>query len=310
MIKRRDFNKFLALGGLAAAFPALPLRGLRAQGPLAETRLAENIHMLSGAGCNVVVAVGPDSAVVIDGGLREHAGDLLGEINRLAGGKPISTLFNTNWRPEHAGLNYLLAPSDTTVVAHENTRLWQGADFYVEWEDVHYRAMPREARAEQGFYQKGTLVLGGETIEYGYLAQAHTDGDIYVRFPRSDVLVVSDVLGVGAYPTMDYRTGGWIGGMQDATAALLELAGENTSVVAARGPVQSRADLQAQAEMLDKAYEAVADAFRNGRSLEDFKALEPAADWGERWGDPDLFLTQLYRGTWYHIPGRAVPGII
>jgi hypothetical protein len=33
-------------------------------------------------------------------------------------------------------------------------------------------------------------------------------------------------------------------------------------------------------------------------------------EFNPRWGDPQLFLTQLYNGTWYHVPGRAVPGII
>ena len=27
-------------------------------------------------------------------------------------------------------------------------------------------------------------------------------------------------------------------------------------------------------------------------------------------GDPTLFLTLLYQGTWYHVPGRAVRNII
>src|SRR5690606_24629811 len=126
-----------------------------------------------------------DAAVVVDGGLHGHAPALRAEIERLAGGRPVAALFNTNWRPEHTGLNHLLGP-DTPIIAHENTRLWQGAEFYVEWEDRHYEPMPAAARANQGFYTKGELALGDERIEYGYLPQAHTDGDIYVRFTRAD----------------------------------------------------------------------------------------------------------------------------
>lgn len=313
MIKRREFNTLMALG-LAAA--SLPLRaaaqfaaGSEPASALRVSELAAGVSLIEGAGANVVVAEGPESVVVIDGGLREHAEALRAEIERLAGGKPIAALFNSNWRPEHCGLNHLLGP-DLPILAHENTRLWQGADFHVEWEERDYQPMPEAARANQGFYTGGSLELGDERIEYGHLPQAHTDGDVYVYFTRADVLVVSDLLGVDAYPVIDYSTGGWVGGMRDATAALLELAGPTTRIVAASGGVQTREALSAQMEMLDKAYLAAANAFKNGLSLEDFRAARPQAEFGERWGDAEDFLTQIYRGTWYRIPGRAIDGII
>ena len=53
----------------------------------------------------------------------EPGSGLLNEIQMLAPAKRISSLFNSNWRPEHCGLNYHLA-DNTTIIAHENTRLW------------------------------------------------------------------------------------------------------------------------------------------------------------------------------------------
>src|SRR5690606_6293028 len=102
-------------------------------GSLSSTLLADGIHLITGAGSNVVVAEGPDSVVVIDGGLQAHAGDLLAEINRITGNKPASALFNTCWRPPHTGLNHLLAPQGVTIMGHENSRLWQTASFMVDW---------------------------------------------------------------------------------------------------------------------------------------------------------------------------------
>ena len=54
-----------ALGGLAMALPSV----LIAQQNLVTSRLTGDIHLISGAGCNVVVAVGVDSVLVVDGGL-------------------------------------------------------------------------------------------------------------------------------------------------------------------------------------------------------------------------------------------------
>lgn len=306
-MKRRELVKCLGLASALASL-SLPLPLLAQQG-LSSSEVAANIHLISGAGSNVLVAVGSDAVVVVDGGLREHAEALLAEVERLAAGKPIAALFNTNWRPEHVGLNHLLGP-DTRIIAHENTRLWQSADPYVEWEDRQYQPLPKAAQANDTFYESGSLTLGDETLEYGYLQQAHTDGDIYVRFVQADVLFAGDLLAVDSYPILDYVTGGWVTGAQRATDALLDMTGETTKVIAAQGGVYGQAELQAQAELLAKAYEHAAAAFKNGRSLEDFKATQPQADFGGQRGDAELFLKQLYRGTWLHVPGRAVQGII
>lgn len=277
---------------------------------LSVTELADRMWLVRGAGANVVVAEGNTGVVVIDGGLREHAKALLAEINRLTGNKPVKVLFNTNWRPEHTGLNYLLGGTGTRIMAHENTRLWQTADFYVEWEDRAYEPMPTETQANETFYTNGSLHEDGLNIAFGNVPQAHTDGDIYLHFPDQDVLVVSDLVRDHLFPVMDYRTGGWIGGMRDASEKLASIAGERTRIIPAEGGVLGKQAVTEQHEMLALAYEVIGDAYRSGWSLEDLMASEPVSRIGEGWGEGDLFISQAYRGTWYHVPGRAVRNVI
>jgi glyoxylase-like metal-dependent hydrolase (beta-lactamase superfamily II) len=306
MIKRR-----LILKGLGAATLAvnLPLPGL-AQTTFSTTDLGGGLRLISGAGSNVVVAEGPESVIVVNGGHQEHAQALLAEIKRLTSDKPISALFNTNWRPENTGLNYVLGPRGTTIIAHENTRLWQSAEFYSEWEDKQYTPIEKAAQANNTFYKTGVTGLGEERIEYGFISQMNTDGDAYVHFMKADVLVVGDMLGVGAYPLLDFVTGGWIVGAQKTTAGLLARTSATTKVIASAGGVQGKEQLQAQAAMLDHAYAKVSEAFKTGRSLSQFQEADPMAEFNAAWGDPALFLTLLYKSTWYRVPGRAVPGII
>ncbi|MDR0780551.1 MAG: MBL fold metallo-hydrolase [Pseudomonadales bacterium] len=303
---RRTLIQALALSPLALALgvPAL------AQSEFITTALGGNLTLISGAGANVVVVVGADAAVVVDGGLDAHAEALLALIDRLTGGKPIAALFNTNWRADKSGLNQKLAARGVPIIAHENTRLWQNADFYSEWQHLDHAPLPKDTQATTTFYDTGTLALGNERIEYGWLGQASTDGDIYLRFQSADVLVVGDMLSVGAYPLLDYVTGGWIGGAQKTTRSLLAMSTETTRIVAAQGGVLNKTQLEQQAAMLDHAYTKVADAFKTGRSLAEFRATDPMQPFNAEWGNPEMFLTLLYKGTWYHIPGRAVPGII
>ena len=81
MIKRRDI-----LIGLCATCVILGLPGISlAQSGFSTTDLGGNLTLISGAGSNVVIAEGPDSVVVVNGGLQENASALLAEINRLTG---------------------------------------------------------------------------------------------------------------------------------------------------------------------------------------------------------------------------------
>lgn len=306
MTTRRYILKTLAATSLLAGLPLAS----RAQSGLTSTSLGANLTLISGAGANVVVAQGADSVVVVNGGLQANAEALLAEINKLTGNKPISALFNTSFRPEFCGLNYLLGPQGTKIIAHENTRLWQNAEFYADWQDTHYEPMPKAAQANDTFYTSGSLALDGETIDYGFISQANSDGDIYVHFKNADVLVAGNMLGSDSYILLDYATGGWIGGAQKTTAGLLEHATDNTKVIAANGGVLGKAQLQEQADMLAHAYDRVSWAFQNGKSLEEFQAADPMKDFRTRWGDPTLFLALLYKSTWYRVPGRAVKNIV
>jgi cyclase len=285
------------MGGLALALPWQ----LKAQSEIVVTPLRNNLFLISNARCNVVVAVGSDSVLVVNGGIESDSGALLQEINNLAEGKPIAALFNTNWRPEHCGLNYQLGPMGSTIIAHENTRLWQNNDFYLNWEDRHYHPMPLNTQANHTFYDGDSLSLDNEVVNYGRISQFHTDGDIYINFSAANVLIAGDMMATDSYPRLDYITGGWIGGAQDCTDALLAMTDEDTLIIPSSGGVQRRAALEVQKQMLDHAYEQVAIAYKTGRSLDQFMATSPMAEYDGIYGNSDLFTELLYRGTWYHV---------
>jgi glyoxylase-like metal-dependent hydrolase (beta-lactamase superfamily II) len=305
-LKRRVLLQGLGMTALALHLP-VPALG---QGTFQVTDLGGGLTLIGGAGSNVLVAEGPDSVVIVGGGHPDQAEALLAKIKELTNDKPVSALFNTNWRRENCGLNTVLGPQGAPIIAHENTRLWQSAEFRAEWQDTDYTPWPKNEQANQTFYNNTTMAFGDETIEYGNFGQCSTDGDIYVRFTKADVLFVGDMLAVDTYLLLDYVTGGWINGAQKTNTGLLGLASDTTKVIASQGQVLGKPALEAQGALLDHAYAKVAEAFQTGRSLEEFIAADPMADYRAQLGDPTLFLTLLYQGTWYHVPGRAVRNII
>src|SRR5205085_1473881 len=173
----------------------------------------DRVLLFSGAGGNVVVLEGGDGLLMVNGGRRERSADLLASIAQQCHRTRVQLLFNTDWHSDHTGSNETLAASGTRIVAHENTKEYLTQDLFVDWENRTYPKLPARALPTETFYTSAKLAFDREPVEYGHLGQAHTDGDLYVFFRASNVLVVGDVLGVGRYPVPDYTTGGWLGGL-------------------------------------------------------------------------------------------------
>jgi cyclase len=306
-----DRRSFLKAAVAGAAGVSLSLRAFARSEPepITVVPLADNIVQITGAGGNVVAVTGADGVLLVDSGLEERSKDLMKAVEKLPGGKHVQALINTHWHWDHTGGNERLGKDKVKIIAHENTKLWLGADFYCDWQDNrHYMPRPKVALPTETFYTSGKMTANGQDIEYGYLPRAHTDSDIYVFFPKANVLVAGGLVSVGAYPVLDYTTGGWIGGMADASKALLGIANKDTRVVPGIGAVQTYADLQAQSEMLSTMRERLVGLMRKGIGTDDLTANPPTREFNAKWGDPKLFLANAYRGLWGHV--RELGGIV
>ncbi len=313
---RRQFLK-TALGGVAGVSVA-SLIGSDAfarskADAIVITPITDRVALVTGAGTNVVLVTGPEGVVVIDGGTAERSGDLLKAISKHAqsvakGAKPVA-LFNTHWHWDHTGSNERFGKAGTKIIAHENTKLWLGAEFEVAWEKREYQPRPKQAWPTETFFNgKRTFDFGNQKLNYGWLPRAHTDGDIYIHIPDQNVLVAGDLVSVGSYPILDVATGGWIGGMVDANKALIELCDDKTVIVPGTGPVQTKADLVAQHQMLSTMRERLVGLMRKGQGYDDLLANPPTGEFDAKWGDPKLFLTNAFRGLWGHV--RELGGIV
>jgi glyoxylase-like metal-dependent hydrolase (beta-lactamase superfamily II) len=259
---------------------------------------------VSGAGGNVLVLPGDDGLLLVDSGAIESSAALAAFLSDRFGGAPVRALFNTHWHLANTGGNDAFGPAGAQILAHENTRLWMSTEFYVEWQDKTYQPRAAEALPNDTFYshepQPLKLGFGSRQIEYGHLREAHTDGDIYVFFPEDNVLAVGGVMAGGGYPIVDFTTGGWIGGLEDATQKLIDLSDAQTRIIPESGPVQTRAALAAQHEMLVTVRGRIENAMRQGKSAEEMLAEGVTREFDERWGnDPRLFVSNIYDGLWW-----------
>jgi glyoxylase-like metal-dependent hydrolase (beta-lactamase superfamily II) len=307
MTSRRQFVTRAFCATAAAAVGANVLREAGAQTApraLGEVALRDDLTLVTGLPSNVVVLRAAGAAAVVDSGPPERANDLAKLVRGNMGLLSVELLFNTHWHPAHTGGNEALRSGDTEIVAHELTRLWMSTEYYVDWENTTYTPRESAALPTRTFYatdpQPILAEIGDEEIEYGHLPEAHTDGDVYVWFRNRNVLAAGGAVTFREYPVIDYATGGWIGGLVDATKKLLELTNADTLIVPANGPAQPRSHLQAQLEMLTVVRERIENLMRKGRSIEEMLGAEVTKEFDAAWGDNrERFVANIYHGLWW-----------
>ncbi len=300
-IPRRKFLLTAMLTGLGAGMPPLQAQ---TSTPNA-TQLADDLWLISGVGANVLLKKAAAGAVLVDGGLQSHAEDLLALITNLAGSDQIPLLFNTHWHPEQTGLNQHVGQAGGRIFAHANTRQWLGARIERPWEDHAHEALPAQARPNESFHHYGDMEVAGTAVTYGYMRQAHTDGDMYVYFPEENVLHAGGVVASDGWPLVDWWTGGYIGGLPQACETLLEVCNEGTIIVPASGPVMSRAELQEIHEIYSTVHDRVRRMFMAANTVEESIAEKPAAEFEAWLGNADFFIRLAHQSLIPHITPDA-----
>jgi cyclase len=281
--------------GAITALMSMPL--LTAQSRrLPIQKLSDRTSLIAGTPGNVIVLTSSDGVVLVDSGASTMARALRAS---LAGDK-VRTLFNTHYHTDQSGGNLLFGKAGATIHAHVITRQWLAADYYVPAEDRWVIALPAAARPVVTFRHKGEMLAGVERIEYGYLLEAHTRGDIYVLFRDSNVLAVGDVASPLRDPVLDWYAGAWLGGRVDAMDDLLALCNDNTLIVPSYGPVMSRAQLQAERDMMLELYDRTTLLTTQGHSAQDMLDAGVMNEVPRRFEDPYRFLYDVAKGHWAH----------
>jgi cyclase len=253
------------------------------------------LKLLQGAGCNVVAMAGDDGALMIDGGLAANADALLRAVFAATGNDRIDTLIDTHWHPEQTGANEAVGRAGGTIFAHENTRLYLSHLSYSTSFDERVEPLPEVAWPTQTTRGDGTLEFSGTTIDYGYLPQAHTDGDLYLHFPALNVLVAGGVVSGERWPLIDWRNGAWYGGRVRALQWLAELVDPDTRVVPAQGRLITGRDITRLRDIYDDLFLTMIGYMNMGFGPEDAVEHNPLAAYEDEFGDPSAFLDGAYR---------------
>ena len=300
---RRSFIKTVIAGATAATLTRLH-PALAGSSTAPAQKLSDNLWLLVSGGANVVACRDPSGVALADGGPAASSRELLKQVAAVTGSAKVHTLFNTHWHPDQTGSNQQLGSDGAKIIAHENTRLWLQYANPVPPQNTPYGPLAPKARpSDTFFYDSKQVQFGDEPVQYGYLMQAHTDGDIYVYFKKSNVLVTGGPVSAAAagWPVIDIKSNGWIVGLIDGIRTLAGIANDQTKVIPANGPVLTKADLIDQQQMYSTISSRLQKMMRQGLGVAEVIAKNPAAEYEAKWGDSKVFTDMAFRSLWGHM---------
>ena len=260
--------------------------GAQAPGAVRTIHVQGNVHMLVGAGGNIAVQVGEDGVIVVDTGGEAASDAAIAAIRKLSD-RPIRWIVNTSGDPDHTGGNDPISRAGRTVNgnsaaihAHQNVlnrmdkagvpqKSWPLNTFVEDSKDFHFN---------------------NEPVFMHHAKAAHTDGDLFVHFPRSDVIVAGDLFMTTTYPVIDVKNGGTVEGSIDALNHILALAVPKhqqeggTYIIPGHGRLCDEADVVEYRDMLVIVRDRVRDLIAKGMTVEQVKAARPTLSYEPRYG--------------------------
>jgi cyclase len=285
---RSSVGVSLGLAGLSA------IRA-RAQSVDGAVDLGDGFHVFGAGNTNVLAIAAGDGVALVDGGAPGESAALLARVAELTGGGAVHTLFNTHWHPEHTGSNEMLGNMGARIVSHVNTRLWLTTDVTWPWNEQTVEPLPESAWPNETFYDRAELMVGDKRVVCGHLRDCpHTDGDMYVYFPDANVMAIGDAVSGAGWPSIDWWTGGWIGGIVGSLDMILTVSNDDTRYVVGRGPVLTRADMLDQFEMYIVVWQRMQRILNGGGGPKEAIEAQPTKEFNDIMGPSDEFVVRAF----------------
>ncbi len=298
-----------AQGNAAQRRDQTALRTLHVQG---------NVHVVLGAGSNVLVQSGNLGSILVDTGTAQNAERVLAAVREVTP-RPVRYIINTHSHADHVGGNERIGASGVPlsgrgvaqvgagnaapraeIIAHEETlnRMSAPAGSVAPFPVTAWPTATFSGARKEFFYN-------GEGVQLVHIPSAHTDGDTLVFFRRSDVIATGDLYSTVSYPVIDAQRGGHINGVLDGLNQLLALviAGEKTEggtmLVPGHGRISDEADLVEYRDMVTIIRDRIQDMVKRGLTLAQVKAANPTMEYDGLYGSApgwtkDQFVEAVY----------------
>lgn len=288
-MKTRSRTRLAVSLAFAAAAAVTVAAGLGAQPAvdwsaveISTHHVAGTVHYLEGRGGNIGLSIGDEGVVMVDDQFAPLSDRIAAAVEGISNGD-IRFLINTHVHGDHTGGNANFAARGVPILAQDRVRARLAAN------------RPPEALPVLTYSEDVAIHLNGEEVRVIPVPPGHTDGDSIIHFVDSDVIHAGDMFRTVAFPVIDRGNGGTLPGTIDALGVLAGMAGPETKILPGHGVVSSRADVVEFRDMVITVAGRVEELIAGGAgSYDEVAAADPTAEFNDRWGDPNRFLTAVY----------------
>jgi cyclase len=291
--------------------------------PLVVIPVQGRIHLIGGAGANIAVQVSDEGTLVVDTGDAAASEKVLTEIKKLAV-RPVRWIINTNGDLNHTGGNGPIAKAGVGAPpgggggggGAAGGFNGNGAGIIAFQKVLDRMSAPTGQTASRAvddwptdtfFTARKNFWYGGEPIEMWNEPAAHSDGDLLILFRKSDVIVAGDVIAADRYPYIDARNGGSIQGIINGLNRIVAMAVPEynqqggTRVIPGHGRIMNQSDVVEYRDMATIIRDRIATLAKQGKTLEQVKAMRPTLDYDGNYGSTtgpwttDMFIDAVYK---------------
>lgn len=239
--------------------------------------LADGLYMLTGAGGNMGLSVGPDGAFLIDDQFAPLSDKIMAAIAAVSDAE-VEFVLNTHWHGDHTGGNEPFGAAGALIVAHENVRRRMDPATFTDVMGRSNQAAD-DALPVVTFTDDVSFWWNGEHIQAHHTDSGHTDGDSVVWFHNANAVHMGDNFFVGMLPYIDLDSGGDVDGMIAAAEYVLGRADESTQIIGGHGPLAGVVQLREFKELLTTVRDRIQGHIDEGMSLEEVLAAAPVAEY-------------------------------
>ena len=230
---------------------------------------------------------------------------MLAEIRKLSD-QPIRYIVNTSADPDVAGGNGAVSKAGQSIFAGVAgprsdfvKAMTGGAASILAHENVLARLSASSGKSSDGWPTEAFpgnrkyLYMNHEGIEVLHQPAAHTDGDSFVFFRASDVVMAGNILDTTRFPVIDVEKGGTIQGEIDALNRLIDIAippipfifsEGGTFVIPGHGRIYDQADVVEYRDMISILRDVIQDMKARGMTLDQVKAANPTLSYEKQYG--------------------------
>lgn len=260
--------------------------------------LRGNVHVLYGAGGNIGISAGTDGIFIIDDQFAPLTDRIKAAIAKISDAE-IRFAINTHFHGDHTGGNENLGKTDTVIIAHDNVRVRLSTGTFIKAFNNKTEAKYGPALPVVTFNDELSLHLNGDDARLMHVKNAHTDGDSFIYFKKTNLIHMGDLFFADSFPFIDVDNGGSIDGMIAASKKALTFADDDTIIIPGHGKVTDKAGLMKYVNVLEESRTIIAKLKGEGKSLEDIQKMKALADVEKRIGSlrdgwTDSFISFVY----------------